>query len=177
MCILCVYTRNTPCYTQFYNQVPFTLHVISLMDQWILLKWFLSNFCFICCSNWKSSAGGQFISYSNRRAVCWDFAKNASHQRIIFCVMMAADAAEYKDTPLNHETATWWSRTCSLLHCRSCAASKNHPSFSLCLSCPHHIKPSCRLRIFDVVDLLWITIKIGDYRPSRSSTFKRKSNL
>ena len=177
MCILRVYTRNTPCYTQFYNQVPFTVHVISLMDQWILLKWFLSNFCFICCSNWKSSAGGQLISYSNRRAVCWDFAKNASHQRIIFCVMMAADAAEYKDTPLNHETATWWSRTCSLLHCRSCAASKNHPSFSLCLSCPHHIKPSCRLRIFDVVDLLWITIKIGDYRPSRSSTFKRKSNL
>ena len=32
VCILCVYTRNTPCYTRFYNQVPFTLHVISLVQ-------------------------------------------------------------------------------------------------------------------------------------------------
>ena len=33
MWILWKYTRNTPCYTQFYIQVPFTLYVISLLDQ------------------------------------------------------------------------------------------------------------------------------------------------
>jgi hypothetical protein len=77
MCILCTYTRNKPCYTQFYIQVPFTLHIISIIDQRILLKWFLLNFCIICCSNWKSSAGVQFITYSTsrRQEVCWDIAK------------------------------------------------------------------------------------------------------
>jgi hypothetical protein len=86
MCILCVYTRNTPCYTRFYNQLPFTLHVISLMDQWILLKWFLLNFCIICCSNWKSSAGVQFITYSNRRAVCCDIAKKTHLTSALYSV-------------------------------------------------------------------------------------------
>ena len=77
MCILCTYTRNTPCYTQFYIQLPFTLHVISTKDQSILLKWFLLNFRIICCSNWKSAASVQFVakSTSRRQAVCWDIAK------------------------------------------------------------------------------------------------------
>ena len=46
-----------------------------------------------------------------------------TYQRIIFfCVMMAADAAEY-NTPLDHETAALWKTSCSLLHCPSCAAT------------------------------------------------------
>ncbi len=75
MCILCKYTRNRPFYTQFYIQVPFTLHIISITDQWILLVWLLLNFCIICCSNWNSSAGVQFMTYSSRQAVCCDTAK------------------------------------------------------------------------------------------------------
>jgi hypothetical protein len=75
MCILHKYTRSTPSFTQFYIRVPFTLHVIFCTDQWILLKWFLLNLCIIRCSNWKSSAGIQFMTYSSRRVVCWDIAK------------------------------------------------------------------------------------------------------
>lgn len=63
--------------------------------------------------------------------MCWHCENahtSSRHQRIIYCVMMAANAAEY-NTPLDDETAASWRTTWPLLHCPSCAATQsNHKS-------------------------------------------------
>jgi hypothetical protein len=81
----------------------------------------LLNNCIVCCSKGSSPAGVKSIKDGYRRSVII-IEKRRTSQRIIFCVRMAADAAEY-NTPFDHETAALWKTSCSLLYCPSCAAT------------------------------------------------------